>query len=371
MRLAKPVLLALFSLIGTGCLSDSDRDRGSDDGISRNGGTHDAGIVDAVASDDFVARDGGGDVGEGTSPSDGGASGAVVSGDNGGATGDGGSTSDAASPAEGSQEGDEHAGGGVAAYVAYDIAYGSDAAQRLDVYVPAAAQQAAMVVYVHGGAWALGSKSNVGAKASLINDMGMVFVSVEYRLSPAPASTDPNRVMHPDHVDDVTAAISYVANHAADFGGDAARIGLMGHSAGAHLVALAASDPTRAHDAVKCVFANDTEALNIPLALQTASAQQTSFYQNAFGTDSSTHIEASPITHVSSLTPPFLLTRRGAADRQAILQGFVDTLNGANISSLVIDARGLTHAEVDTRIGNADDDILTPIVVSFFDDCLN
>src|SRR5262249_59746854 len=64
---------------------------------------------------------------------------------------------------------------------------------------------------------------------------GVVFVSVNYRLTPA--------VTHPAHVSDVAAAVRWVRDHAAEFGGDADQIVLMGHSAGCHLVTLVALDP--------------------------------------------------------------------------------------------------------------------------------
>ena len=63
---------------------------------------------------------------------------------------------------------------------------------------------------------------------------GQVFISVGYRLSPNPSSSDPARVRHPDHVSDVGAAIAFVHAHAREWGGDPARLGLIGHSAGAH-----------------------------------------------------------------------------------------------------------------------------------------
>lgn len=344
MKVNVMVLLFLLPLKGAGCVRDDGRTVPRNSAV--DGGTHADGTADDGASVVEEGRDDERDAG---------------GGDN---------TADSGTTADSPQDTDEPSDGGRAAYVTYDVAYGSDPAQRIDVYVPADAHDAAIVVYVHGGAWAIGNKSNVGAKASLVNELGIVFVSVGYRLSPMPASTDPNRVMHPDHIDDATAAIAYVAEHAIEFGGDAARIGLMGHSAGGHLVALAALESNRAQDLVRCVFANDTEALNIPLALETASAQQTALFENAFGTATAAYTAASPITHVSSLAPPFLLTRRGTADRQEVLESFIAALTNAGVSHTVIDARGLSHEEVNAHIGQADDDVMTPEVVAFFSDCL-
>lgn len=50
--------------------------------------------------------------------------------------------------------------------------------------------------------------------------------------------------MHPDHADDVGAAVAWLEANAARYGGDGTQIALLGHSAGAHLVALVGTDPT-------------------------------------------------------------------------------------------------------------------------------
>ena len=113
----------------------------------------------------------------------------------------------------------------------------------LDIYRPKspsnAGQQAALpvVVMIHGGGWRTGDKANESQgkqKASFFTGRGFVYVSINYRLSPA--------VQHPAHVEDVAKALAWVADHIASYGGDPERIFLMGHSAGAHLAALVTTD---------------------------------------------------------------------------------------------------------------------------------
>lgn len=116
-----------------------------------------------------------------------------------------------------------------------DRAYGSDPKQRLDVYAPTDAKNVPVVIFVHGGEWTKGDKSEVSYKPKFFNEHGIVFVSTNYRLSP-PAK-------HPDHVSDVASAVRWVRDRAAEFGGAADKIVLMGHSAGCHLVTLATLDP--------------------------------------------------------------------------------------------------------------------------------
>lgn len=98
----------------------------------------------------------------------------------------------------------------------------------LDVYMPAAAEDAPLLVWVHGGAWRAGSRKSVSTLAFL--EAGYALASVSYRLSgvaPFPAQSH-----------DIKGAIRFLRAHAADYGYDASRIGILGSSAGAHLAAL-------------------------------------------------------------------------------------------------------------------------------------
>src|SRR5439155_313047 len=75
-------------------------------------------------------------------------------------------------------------------------------------------------------------------KLRLWHDAGYTVVSVNYRLTdPATTAT----VRYPTHDEDVAAAVAWVHAHVARFGGDAERIALLGHSAGAQIVASIAT----------------------------------------------------------------------------------------------------------------------------------
>ena len=107
--------------------------------------------------------------------------------------------------------------------------------QRLDVYAPRGANAAPVVVFIHGGEWTKGDKSEVSFKPKYLNENGVIFIAANYRLS----GTD----KHPAQVDDVATAVKWVRDHVPEFGGDPKKIVLMGHSAGCHLVTLATLDP--------------------------------------------------------------------------------------------------------------------------------
>ena len=128
-----------------------------------------------------------------------------------------------------------------AAFGAYrrhaDIAYGAHPQHRLDVYVPdhAAAQARPLIVFWHGGRWTFGDKADYRFVGAAMAELGYVAVLANYRHYP--------EVKMPAFMDDAARAAQWAAAHAGEFGADANRLHLMGHSAGAHLAALAALDP--------------------------------------------------------------------------------------------------------------------------------
>jgi acetyl esterase/lipase len=116
-----------------------------------------------------------------------------------------------------------------------EFAYGDGPRQRLDVYRPVGLSvPAPVIVFVHGGSWQAGDKHLYRWLGKSLASQGFVTVLVNYGLMPV--------VRFPDSARDVAAAVAYVRVHAAEWGGDASRLTLMGHSAGAHLTALIAYD---------------------------------------------------------------------------------------------------------------------------------
>ena len=89
------------------------------------------------------------------------------------------------------------------------------------------------VLLIHGGAWTMGSADWTFAAARRFAAMGMVAVSVDYRLSQG-------GVTPIEAVDDVRAAFRWVRRHAAEFLIDPERVAGFGVSAGGQLVAVAA-----------------------------------------------------------------------------------------------------------------------------------
>jgi len=119
-----------------------------------------------------------------------------------------------------------------------DVAYGSEPVQRLDLYRPAAEGPGplrTLVVFVHGGRWSSGDKSEYRFLAAGLAERGLVVVVPDYRLYPS-ARMDAA-------AEDVARAVAWAELAARRYGADPERIVLMGHSAGAQLAALVANDP--------------------------------------------------------------------------------------------------------------------------------
>lgn len=124
--------------------------------------------------------------------------------------------------------------------VLHDLAYLETGrrAHRLDVYRPRGGGQRPAVMYVHGGAFSMLSKDTHRVMALSLAARGYVVFNVNYRLGP--------RNRYPAQLEDLSAALLWVIEHAGEHGADPSRLVLAGESAGANLVtalAYAATHP--------------------------------------------------------------------------------------------------------------------------------
>lgn len=197
------------------------------------------------------------------------------------------------------------------------ISFGSDDKQKLDVYSPKGIKGAPVVVFIHGGEWTKGDKENVSFKPKFLNDNGVIFVSTNYRLSPA--------VKHPAHVADIASAIRWVRDHAEEIGADPAKIVIMGHSAGCHLATLVALDPSHLTKVslkpadLAGVVAWSGGFYDLPDRAK-GGGKTLDYIKQAFGEEETGWRDGSPMAHVGKgAMPPFLLisVEKGNASHQA------------------------------------------------------
>ena len=110
-----------------------------------------------------------------------------------------------------------------------DVPYGSDPSERLDIF-PTASRGAPVPVYIHGGYWRALDKRGQTFLAPPFVDAGAMVVLPNYALCPA---------VRIEHIAlQLVQALAWVYRHAAEYGGDPARIVVAGHSAGGHLAAM-------------------------------------------------------------------------------------------------------------------------------------
>lgn len=234
------------------------------------------------------------------------------------------------------------------ASVQRDLAYGPDARQRLDVYLPAAGvPRSGVVLMVHGGGWRRGDKamgSVVTNKAAHWLSQGLVFVSVNYRMLPE---------AHPlQQAEDVARALAFAQAHAASWQVDPARFVLVGHSAGAHLVALLTADPSIAqHQGAKPWLGAvplDSAGYDIPKVMQ---GRHFKLYDEAFGTDAAFWREASPLQRLVPKPAPMLLvcsSKRRVSCPQA--EAFAAAAQQAGGRATVL-PQALSHREINDQMG--------------------
>ncbi len=151
-----------------------------------------------------------------------------------------------------------------------DLRYGSAERNRIDYF--AAAAPGPLLVFIHGGYWQMRRKETFSFLAAGPLAHGIHVALIGYTLAPEKPLAG--------IAGEVRDAIRWLAQHAADFGGDPQRMLLSGWSAGGHLTALALDEPAiKGGLAISGIF--DLEPvrlnyLNAKLGLDAAEARRLS-----------------------------------------------------------------------------------------------
>lgn len=239
-----------------------------------------------------------------------------------------------------------------------EYAYGPDALQKLDFWPATAPRPAPLILFVHGGGWKHGDKGSATGmqKVEHFTHEGFAFASINYRLVPA-ATVEQQAA-------DVSTAVAWLRGHAARLGIDASRIVLVGHSAGAHLVALVGTDPQYLAAAglsfadLRGVVALDGAGYDIPRQLAAAGRFMRGTYAEAFGSDPARQRALSPaLQTLKSNSPAFLIVHVDRADGKAQSEALAQALTRAGIPAEVhgVDGTGLRgHMEINRSLGRAD-----------------
>ncbi len=232
-----------------------------------------------------------------------------------------------------------------------DIAYGSDKRQTMDVYLPATAiarTDMPVILMVHGGAWRIGNKTARGVvenKAAHWLPKGYVFISINYRMLP---DTKPL-----EQADDVARALAAAQRRAAEWGGSSSKFILMGHSAGAHLVSVLASNPAITSKAGAspwlATISLDSAAYNINKIME---QKHYRFYDDAFGSDPVYWQTASPSLLLKQASAPFLAVCSSKRPDKPCLQAeaFVSKAKSLGMLAQTL-PQSLSHADINKNLG--------------------
>lgn len=187
-----------------------------------------------------------------------------------------------------------------------NIAYGNNAANVFDLYLPVNRNDdTKIIILIHGGGWSGGDKNELGFLAQGLSQRGFAVANINYRLSP---QSDDNYKMQ---LDDISTLQNYLNAKASLYNYNSQKMYITGHSAGAHL-ALSFAYTKNSNGQIKAaggmatptdLVAGATENLGIVGATTIApylgaplSASSRAIYENA-----------SPIYHVTNSTLPTIL----------------------------------------------------------------
>jgi acetyl esterase/lipase len=183
-----------------------------------------------------------------------------------------------------------------------DVKYGASPRNVLDIF---AADNAAaghpVLMFVHGGGFVRGIKHAPGSPfydniMLFAARHGMIGFNVEYRLAPD--------ATWPSGIEDLGAAIAFVRDNIASYGGDPNRVFLMGHSAGASHVAGYISHPDffgpKGPGIVGAILSSGSYQLNA----EDIGRDQVAYY----GSDASLYAKRAPLTGIVKTSIPFMMS---------------------------------------------------------------
>lgn len=224
----------------------------------------------------------------------------------------------------------------------HDLAYGPEPRQKLDIYTPRGAPPRASIVFLYGGSWTSGSRALYRFLGQALAGRGYQAVIPDYRLAPDH--------VYPAFVEDTARVFAWVKGHIGSYGGDPARVILMGHSAGAYNATMIAIDPAwlKPHG-LKPGDALGVLALAGPLSFNPLKTDSTrAIFEGAGEIDRARPIKLAATGAASA--PPFLLLH-GTADTTVgdhNSRNFADAVNAAGGRASVKLYAGAGHLTVVT-----------------------
>ena len=219
------------------------------------------------------------------------------------------------------------------------LRYGEGPRRKLDLYAPVTpGSDRPVIVWFYGGSWNSGARQHYAFAARGLAAQGFVVAVPDYRLVP--------EARFPAFVEDGAAAVRWVRANIAEYGGDPDRIVVMGHSAGAYIAAMLASDPQWLGDDRAAVVG--LVGLAGPYDFAPFDVDST---KAAFG-EWPDAAQTQPVTFAGAGSPPALLLT-GADDttvKPRNSHALTQRLHDAGVEAEVIEYPGVGHIGILTAL---------------------
>jgi acetyl esterase/lipase len=194
-----------------------------------------------------------------------------------------------------------------------NVSYGTDTAQRMDVYLPAnrTTTETGVLVLIHGGAWSTGDKTEFNEYIPVLKERlpGYAFFNINYRLAQLPSTH-----LFPTQENDVKTAFSAIVAKADEYRFNKEKLAVLGASAGAHLALLQSykNSTPRVKAVVDMFGPTDLAALYNSLSTPIERFAFQSLLSGTPSTNPAMYQAASGINFVSAQSPPTLILHGGA-----------------------------------------------------------
>lgn len=225
------------------------------------------------------------------------------------------------------------------------FAYGDDPYQEVAVF-PAANPNGTVLAFMHGGGWVNGYKEWPAFMAPALNDIGITFVSIGYRLAP--------KLVWPTGPTDVAAALKWIHDNIGGHGGDPSRLFISGHSAGGHYASwLAVRDDWQ--DAAGVPSDIIRGALPVSGVYDFTPGNGMAMRPRFLDSEGADDLDASPL-HTIAKAPPFFLSWGDNDFPNLIPQAeqMADALRGAGGDVATLTLEGCDHLGASYECGKAD-----------------
>ncbi len=227
--------------------------------------------------------------------------------------------------------------------VAGPVAYGDEAAQKLHVYRASASGNGPeaglqpVLIFIHGGSWQFGDPADYAFVARSFAPEGFIVVNTGYRLG--------ENGRFPAMLQDSAAALRWVHDNIARFGGDPRRIYLMGHSAGAYNAAMLGLDPHwLAAEGLRIDILRGVIGLAGPYDFYPFDSDST---RAAFGS-APDPLATQPVRFARADAPPMLLATGGADTtvKPRNTHALATALSAAGLPTQAVVFGGMTHSGI-------------------------